>query len=262
MMGAQTASAQEYAGNPFTAFHSMQTFDRDGEEIRAVRLPVYLTLCSWENRKPGLRLRLAATFAASDLFDLLEQRTEKVQVLSFVPGIEFVLPVGNNHMLRPFLDAGIGDTTSGDYLTFLGAIGLRTEFIFPHGRNIFGLEPGLKISYNPSRKIQEDTVFNPIITLTARRVLDFRLAGYRPDAGVYLEAGYDFTAFELAKVSAVSEDINRNFEVGIGFGFSHGRPRIGPFRLPRLRVGYRFGDVEGFRIRLGGDWLTTLADQQ
>ena len=47
----------------------------------------------------------------------------------------------------------------------------------------------------------------------------------------------------------------------MGFGFSHGRPRIGPFPLPRLRIGYRFGDLEGFRLRIGGDWLNELSEK-
>jgi hypothetical protein len=50
--------------------------------------------------------------------------------------------------------------------------------------------------------------------------------------------------------------------VGMSFGFSRGRPKIWFFRIPRLRVGYRFGDLTGFRIRLGGDWMTTVAARE
>ena len=47
--------------NPYTTFHSMETFDRDGESVRALRIPVYITLRGWQDRDMGLRLRLAAT---------------------------------------------------------------------------------------------------------------------------------------------------------------------------------------------------------
>ena len=67
------ACAEEILGNPQTGFHSFQTFEKDGEKFRALRIPVYITLRSWENRPLGLRLRLAATFAAADLFSLLDK---------------------------------------------------------------------------------------------------------------------------------------------------------------------------------------------
>lgn len=260
--GTNQVRAQDYAGSPFASFHDMQTFERDGETLRAVRLPVYITLRSWENRPLGLRLRLAATFAASDLFDLLDRRLEEVSVLSFVPGLELVLPIGRNHMLRPFLDAGVGSDNVTQELHFLGAVGLRSELIFPSGKHIFGLEPGFQLSVNSGPKVRGNTVFNPFITMSVRRLLGFELAGYPPDAGIYFEGGYDFATFELTSVTASTTNVRLNYEIGLGFGYSYGRPRIGPFPLPRVRVGFRFGDLEGFRIRFGGDWLTTVTRQE
>jgi hypothetical protein len=256
------AHAQDYASSVYTVYHNMQTFEQNGERVRAIRIPVYITLRSWEERTMGLRLRLAATFAASDLFYLLEQRLEDVRVLGFVPGMEFVFPMGKNHMLRPFLDAGAGFDNATEKLNFLGALGLRTEFIYPHGRHIFGLEPGFQLSLNTVREGKDQTSLNPFLTLSARRSLGFRIAGYIPDAGFYVEGGYNFQTFELASVTSTTGNVNSTFELGLDFGFSRGRPRIGPFRLPRVRIGYRFGDVEGWRIRFGGDWLTTVAEQQ
>jgi hypothetical protein len=257
------ANARAQTGNPHVSFHDYQTFDRDGEGARALRIPVYITLRSWENRAMGLRLRLAATAAATDIFDLLEQGPADVRVLSFVPGVEFVLPVGETHILRPFLDAGIGTDNATNDLVFLGAIGLRTELIFPRGDYIFGLEPGLKLSMNSGGEIRDDAVVNPIVTLSARRVLEKRVAGRFPDIEVYFDGGYDFQTLELTSVTASSDEINLNLEAGVGFGFSRGRPLIfGLFAVPRLRVGYRFGDVEGFRIRLGGDWLKVLPERR
>ncbi len=257
-----SARARAQTGNPYAAFHNYQTFDRDGEAARALRIPVYITLRSWENRDTGLRLRLAATAAATDIFDLLEQGPTDVRVLSFVPGVEFVLPVGDTHILRPFLDAGVGTNNATNDLVFLGAIGLRTELIFPRGDTIFGLEPGLKLSINSGGKIRDDAVVNPLITLSARRVMGKRVAGYFPDIEVYFDGGYDFQTLELTSVTASSDEVNLNLEAGVGVGFSRGRPLIlGIFGVPRLRVGYRFGDIEGFRIRLGGDWLKVLPER-
>jgi len=206
-------------------------------------------------------MRLAATAAATDILDFLEQGPVDVQVLSFVPGVEFVLPVGNTHLLRPFLDAGVGTNNATDELDFLGAIGLRTELVFPRGDYIFGMEPGLKLTLSSGGKIRENTVVNPIITLSARRVLGKRIAGFLPDIEAYFDGGYDFQAIEFTSITASRDDINLNLEAGVGFGFSRGRPTIlGLFGVPRLRVGYRFGHVQGFRVRFGGDWLKVLPD--
>ena len=61
-----------------------------------------------------------------------------------------------------------------------------------------------------------------------------------------------------AITGATRDAINTNLEVGFGFGFSQARPKIWFVTVPRIRVGYRFGDLEGWRIRLGGDWLTQV----
>jgi hypothetical protein len=250
--------AQDYAGNLFTSFHNLETFEKNGEQIRAVRIPIYLTLRPWEPRNTGLRLRLAASFAASDLFELFEKKLEQVRIVSFVPGVEFVFPLGDHHLLRPFLDAGIGSDDATKNSAFLGSLGLRTEFLYPREAYIFGLEPGLQFSFSTGLADQKATILNPFITLSARRVLGTRLADYPPDLGIYFEAGYNFNAFEVTSVNAAADHIQNNFEVGLGFGYSHGRPRLGPFPVPRFRIGYRFGDLEGFRIRFGGDWLKAM----
>ena len=75
----------------------------------------------------GLRLRLAVTFATNDLYDLLDGGFEEVKMSSFVPGLEFVVPVGDSHLLLPHVDAGIGTESASGKEVLLASIGLRTE---------------------------------------------------------------------------------------------------------------------------------------
>lgn len=246
------------AGDPYALESSYEGLDHSGEKIRSLRIPLYITLRSWQDRPYGLRLRLAATFATSDLFDILEDGFEDVRVSSFVPGIEFVIPVGRNHLLRPHLDAGVGTQSAADKVAFLGAIGLRTEFKIV-GRHFFaGLEPGFQVSNRYGDDLESDATFSPFITVSGRRVLGFTIDGHQPDAGLFIETGYDFNALELASVRSTQDAVQTRWEVGAGFGFSQTRPKIGPFRFPRIRIGYRFGDIEGWRIRIGGDWLNPV----
>jgi hypothetical protein len=246
------------AGTPYAIQGGYEELDQTGERVRAVRIPLYFTLRHWDDRPFGLRLRLAGTFAVNDLEEVLDGDLEQVQMVSFMPGLEFVIPFGRNHMLRPFLDMGVGTENQTDKEVLIVDGGLRTEFIFARHHFFYGLEPGFQVSSRTGTDLIDESVFNPFVTLTARRVLGFTIDKHQPDGELYFEAGYDFNTFELSSVRSTNDAINTNIEVGLGFGFSQTRQKIWFFTLPRVRVGYRFGDLEGWRIRFGGDWLTRV----
>ena len=55
------------------------------------------------------------------------------------------------------------------------------------------------------------------------------------------------------------ESVRWQYEVGVTLGFRVQAPKIWFIRVPRLGVGYRFGDgLEGLSIRIGGDRVTRL----
>jgi hypothetical protein len=250
--------ASARAGDPFAVQSSYEGLDHEGEQIRSIRIPINITLRDWHDRPFGLRLRLAGTFATNDLFEILDGEFGEVQVSSFMPGLEFVIPVGENHLLRPHFDVGVGFESTTDQTEILAAIGLRTQFIFAENYYFAGLEPGFQVSNRAGADLEEDFVFSPFLTLSGRRVLGFTIDGHQPDAGVFIETGYDFNALELTSVRSTRDAVNTQWEVGAGFGFSQSQPKIGPIRFPRIRVGYRFGDLQGWRIRIGGDWLNSV----
>lgn len=248
-----------FAGDPFAVQNSLEGLDHEGEKIQAVRIPVHITLRSWQERSLGLRLRLAGTFATNDLYSILDEDFENVRMSSFVPGLEFVIPLGHNHLLLPHVDAGIGFESADKESAFLAAVGLRTEFIFAGQHYFAGLEPGFRVNSRAGVYAKDDLVFSPNLTVSGRRVLGFTISGHQPDAGIFFETGYDFNALELTSVSSTRDATSTQYEVGIGLGFSQSQPKIWFFRVPRIRVGYRFGDLEGWRLRIGGDWLNPVA---
>ena len=246
------------AGDPYAIQGGYEDLDSEGERVRALRIPAYLGLRSWEEHPVGLRLRLAATFAVNDLEYVLDNGLEQVNMTALTAGMEMLHTFGNNHMVRPFFDIGGGsDANSGQEVLLLTG-GLRTEFIFAGSRFFYGLEPGFEWTNRTGADLEDRSSFNPFITLSARRVLGFTVAGHQPDGGVFLEAGYDFNALELSSVRSTRDAVNTNYEVGVGFGFSQTHPKIWFVRVPRIRIGYRFGDLEGWRLRLGGDWLARV----
>ena len=258
LLGVVLCGTAARAGDPFAVQNSYEDLDHEGESIRAIRIPINITLRHWRERPFGLRLRLAGTFATNDLYSFLDGEFEEVRMSSFMPGLEFVVPVGQNHLLRPHVDAGVGFESATDKAEFLASVGLRTEFIFAGEFYFAGFEPGFLLNNRAGTDTQDDLVLSPFLTVSVRRVLGFTIDGHQPDAGVFVETGYDFNALEITSVRSTRDAVNAQWEAGAGFGFSQSRPKIGPFRFPRIRVGYRFGDLEGWRIRVGGDWLNSV----
>ena len=244
----------------YTAFHSLETDDPGENRLRVFRVPVYLTLRQWSNERSGIRLRLEGTFATTDPFKYFDELLDELRVVNILPGLEFIFPVGGYHKLKPFLDLGVGTNNAALEVNLLGDVGLRTEFLFPAKQLVFGLEPGIRISGNTGNRIRDNVVFNSFLTFTALHTINYRVGGFLPDAGAYFEAGYDNLALEFSSLTVSESDLTSRFEAGVTLGFAHGRPKIGPFPIPRLRLGYRFGDVTGIRFRLGGDWLTVLSE--
>jgi hypothetical protein len=242
----------------FPAVDTPGDVDHEGDQIRSIRIPINITLRSWHERSFGLRLRMAGTFTTNDLNEVLDGEFGEVKVSSFMPGMEVVIPIGKNHLLRPHVDLGIGLDSTTERLETLVALGLRTEFVFAGKHYFAGLEPGFKVDNRPNVDLEDDLVFSPFLTLSGRRVLGFTIAGHQPDAGVFIETGYDFNALELTSVRSTKDAVKTQYEVGVGFGFSQSQPKIWIIRIPRIRIGYRFGDLEGFRIRIGGDWLNSV----
>jgi len=256
----EVSRAQPGSIGVYTAFHSLETDEAGDNRLRIFRIPVYLTLRQWSNERWGLRLRLEGTVATTDPFKYFDDLLDELRVVNVLPGVEFIFPVGGYHKLKPFADLGFGTNNATDAVNLLGDMGLRTELLFSPNQFIFGFEPGVKISANTGRRIRSDVVFNPFLTITALHTINHRVGGFLPDAGAYLEAGYDNLAFEFSSVTVTESDLTTRYEAGITVGFARGRPRIGPFPVPRLRIGYRFGNVTGIRFRLGGDWLTILSE--
>ena len=242
----------------FPAVETPEDIDHEGDQIRSIRIPINITLLSWHERPYGLRLRLAGTFATNDLAGVLDGDFDKVSVSSFMPGLEVVIPVGTNHLLRPHFDLGVGLNSNTERMETLVTLGLRTEFVFAGKHYFAGLEPGFKVDNRPNVDLEDDLVFSPFMTLSGRRVLGFTIAGHQPDAGLFIETGYNFNALELTSVRSTRDAVKTQYEVGVGFGFSQSQPKIWIIRIPRIRIGYRFGDLEGFRIRIGGDWLNSV----
>ena len=124
---------------------------------------------------------------------------------------------------------------------------------------MLGLEPSLEyVAAVTSLDTDRDGVGTLSLYADARHPLWFTIGSSQPDVGAYAKQTVLWQPLEVG-----SEDdrakISRFTELGRIFGFVQ-RPKIWFFKLPTIGVGYRFGQVRGWTIRIGGDRLLRLAD--
>lgn len=213
-----------------------------------------------EERRLGLRLRLTGIIAYSDFERLEEFDIESVRIGGVIPGIEFLIALGSRSMLRPYLDLGLGLTNTEIGQLSVVTTGIRTEFVFPWRRWELGLEPSGQVSWaNAGRDLVDSSYAGIALKADARYPLHFRIGGQVPDIGAYAESGWFPNGIEFETANGTRSTINEQFELGLTLGFRYLAPKIWFIRVPRLGVGYRFGDgLAGLRIRIGGDRVTRL----
>jgi hypothetical protein len=231
------------------------------QESRVLTIPVSIWLRRLsEDRKMGLRLRFTGVIGYQDFERLEEFNVESIRLGGIFPGLEVMLPLGDRSMLRPFADIGIGLSNSEIKELLLTTFGLRTEFVFPWKRWELGLEPRAQMGVSwASTELVDDEYLMLTAKMDARYPLGFQIGGSTPDVGVYFEPGYFPNGLDFTTPGGTTGSIGVQYEAGVTVGFRDEAPKIWFIRVPRLGVGYRFGDgLTGLRIKIGGDRVTRL----
>jgi hypothetical protein len=231
------------------------------QSSQVLTVPVSIWLRRFtDGRKLGLRLRVTGVIGYQE-FDRLEDfDVESIRLGGVFPGIEFLVPLSDRSMLRPFVDIGIGLTSSDIDELLLTTFGLRTEFVFPWKRWELGLEPRAQVGLTWANTDLVDDEYAMITAhMDARYPLRFTIGGQHPDVGAYFTPGYFPNRLTLTDVAGGRETVRWQYEVGVTLGFREQAPKIWFIRVPRFGVGYRFGDgLTGLSIRIGGDRVTRL----
>ncbi len=250
--------------NPWTFTGNENSFSNNeagGQKTRVLSITPSIWLRRLtEGRTLGLRLRLTGIIAFTDFASLEEFDVNSVRIGGVIPGIEVLIPLGSRSMLRPYLDLGIGLTNSAIERLSVADIGIRTEFVFPWRRWELGLEPRAQVGWADASRDLVDASYAVIgIKADARYPLGFSIGGQVPDIGAYVESGWFPNGIQFETTEGTRSTVNDSYEVGVTLGFRLLAPKIWFIRVPRLGVGYRFGDgLTGLRIRIGGDRVTRL----
>lgn len=211
----------------------------------------------WDNSF-GLRMRITATIGFVE-FDDVDELIDSFTVGAIVPGIEILFALSRRSLIYPFLDIGIGSNTSESAAAFVGATGVAGEFVFPVGNFELGLEPSAQLALSRSSEENLERDFGGLFLRSDLRLpLPFNLLGERAEIGGYGTFGWYAMDVEFEDPDGGVSTVNTGYEIGALLGWNT-RPKVLFVRLPRIGVGYRFGDgFSSFRIVITGDRLTRL----
>ncbi len=112
-------------------------YDLSGRTLQVYRLPFARMLREPSATKAGIRLTLPVTLGFLDFKSreiLGAQLPHRIDSLSFVPGIEWVLQRGDNWRLYPYFKAGVSFATGASVDTTLYGFGIRAEYSRVVGR--------------------------------------------------------------------------------------------------------------------------------
>ncbi len=228
-------------------------YEISGRTLQVYRLPVSMSFPQPEGAERGWRLTLPMTFGffdlhAEDIFDGGLQ--ENIATFSLVPGVEFLVPVRDRWLLKPFAEAGYVWDRSGEADAAIYSAGLMSRVDFEAGGFDMVLGNGLTWAFvDPVSPTERDDMVGLEGAFAASHLFgkgDREQADYEP----YLAARVFFGGVEQPLPGGGS-NLLVEYEVGMTFG-SREPVRFWGIPLPRLGLGYVFGPgLSSLRIVFG-----------
>ncbi len=223
-----------------------------GRQIYIIRLDLNFTLRSEDDHPWGLYLTFRPTFGFYDFkprdvsdFDF----PDSVGTLSVPPGIEFRLPVLDNWLLKPFVEAGPVWEFDSDTVTWIYGLGVESRAEFPAHESRFLLWNTLLWAGNWESDISSADDFVVFeTTIEWRRLMGWTPGGHPTELGPLLRAEFYLDALGISPPEGEPIEIDHRYEVGLTWGLTE---RVLKWRMPIPRVGltYRFGEGDsGYRL--------------
>jgi hypothetical protein len=225
--------------------------DVSSKGFQVYRIPLSYPIRRLDEKPWGLRITFPVSFgtyelsAATDLGGVVES----IQSIAVIPGVEFLVPIGERWVLKPFAEVGVGDDSRTGETHLLYAAGVRARGEYEAGA--VALMVGAAFRYRNAAGT--DAVKNWYSTLEsgldAQTPLGFSIGSRQARGGGYLVLRH-FTDLEFEVLVDGPLDVAWNYEVGISFS-TEPVLRIWKIKLPWVGLGYRFGDrVRGVRLNL------------
>ena len=223
--------------------------------VQVYHIPFRYTFRDASLDKSGLRLRLPVTigFLDFELPDAISPNLpNKIETLTFVPGIQYIHQVNDKWSLSPFIDFGMGHDFVTDNSAYVYGAGVNSLFVFKY--QTFNLE-----IYNEFLFAGNTTEINDVRNEFSRfqTGINFQFPLKRKawdrDSAVsvyYLNYLY-FNELEFLRYLEEPIKVSVQNEIGLTFDTSPDMKMLGiPFS--RVGFGYRFGNkINVVRLVLG-----------
>ena len=238
---------------------SLRTVEESPEvstESTIVEIPALITLRSSKDGKIGIRLRLSVFFAWNEVrFEDIEGEdiAASLQTLTVVPGVEFMVPVGERWMVRPYGQiGGLGPLDVPGH-RWMASLGSRVSIFWPFEKWI--LSAGGRFDYTSvfdEDWRQTDDVSFVDLGGDFSFPLWFNVKGERAAVGFFV-----IPRFYLDPATIVGQDgfdllVDWHVEFGASFQI-HDNPKLWFIKVPKwYGIGVRLAENHrSFRIYLG-----------
>jgi len=223
--------------------------DASATSFQIYRIPISYPIRRLVDKPWGLRITLPVSLgtyeleAATDVGDVVES----IQSVVVIPGVEFLFPVGDRWVLKPFAEVGVGDDSRTGETHLLYAAGIRARGTYETGP--FELMVGTAFRYRSPA--DTDVVKNWYSTVEggvdAQVPLGFSVGSREAQGGAYAILRH-FSNLEFELVTEGPFDVSWNYELGLSFA-TEPALQVWKIKLPWIGLGYRFGDrTRGIRL--------------
>jgi hypothetical protein len=219
------------------------------KKVAVLRLTPAFTVKPVEGDAVGLRLLLPVTLGLSD-FDDGKDLPSRVGSVSFLPGLEYLIPVTDATMLKPFVQAGAGSEFSSGNGAMIYAFGAHTRTSWRPERTEWLLGTELtRAGYRTGDG--SSSLLRVGVGVGLVRPLDAKLAGHELNWGahaIYRRYLDDFDELRPEDGKVASQQIRDEVELALSLGTYRPVTFLG-FTLERLGLGLTFAqDLVGIKL--------------
>jgi hypothetical protein len=226
-----------------------------GESVQIYRIPLSARLRRADEHPFGIKLKFPVTFGFYSFspLDFIESGfPDRVNTLTFVPGVEFEVPVRENWALFPFADVGVGKDFDGGEVVGISTVGVESRALWRSGRFDFTLSNELAWSaqFGKGEGLEDD--FAELDTgVELKHPLGLSIGAQELDYALFASVFLYFDTLRFLRLSGDPLDVRAQYEAGVTFG-TRVPKKIWGVKLPRIGLSYRHGEsVSVIRLVLG-----------
>lgn len=232
-------------------FDAGSVSDVEATSFQVYRIPLSATVRDPEQKPWGLRVTFPVSLggyevsAATSLGDLVE----RLNSVTVVPGLEFLVPAGASWTIKPFVEAGFTESSGTDDTDVLYGAGLRTRGEYRPGASVVTL--GGALEYRGSG--DSETLIKQYSMLAAAAdvqwPLGFSVGGRRSRGGLFV-AVRNYSDVTLRDLDTAPFEVSTSYEAGVSFA-TEPPLRLWKLPLPWLGLAWRRSEaVSGLRLYL------------